>query len=58
MERERVHSLTIRERRRRAARWFAVRVALLLVLIGGLAYSAWFAPWAKAPHPVRIENVH
>ena len=57
MERERVHSLTIRERRRRAARWFAARVCLLLALIGGLAYSAWLAPWAKTPHPVQIETV-
>jgi hypothetical protein len=51
-----MHALTIRERRKRASRWFALRVCLLLVLIGGLAYSAWLAPWAKAPHPVRIET--
>lgn len=56
MERERVHSLTIRERRRRASRWFTLRVCLLLALIGGLAYSAWLAPWAKAAHPVRVET--
>jgi hypothetical protein len=52
-----MHPLTIRERRRRASSWFAARVCLLLVLIGGLAYSVWLAPWAKAPHPVRIEIV-
>jgi hypothetical protein len=57
MERERVHSLTIRERRRRASRWFTLRVCLLLVLIGGLAYSAWLAPFDKAAHPVRVETV-
>ena len=50
-------ALTIRERRRRASRWFALRVCVLVVLIGGLAYSAWLAPWAKAPHPVQIETV-
>jgi len=58
MERERVHSVTIRERRRKASRWFTVRVCLLLALIGGLAYSVWLSPWAKADHPVRIETVH
>jgi hypothetical protein len=57
MERERVHSLTIRERRRQASRWFTLRVCLLTALIGGLAYSAWLAPWAKADHPVRVEAV-
>jgi len=53
-----VHSVTIRERRRKASRWFTVRVCLLLALIGGLAYSVWLSPWAKADHPVRIETVH
>ena len=57
MERERMHALTIRERRRRAGRWFTLRVCLLLVLIGSVAYSAWLSPWAKAPHPVRVETV-
>ena len=57
MERERVHSVTIRERRRRASRWFTLRVCLLLSLIGGLAYSAWLAPWAKAARPVHVETV-
>ena len=57
MERERMHALTIRERRKQASRWFTLRVCLLLVLIGGLAYSAWLSPWAKASHPVRIETV-
>ena len=51
-----MHALTIHERRKRASRWFALRVCLLLFLIGGLAYSAWLAPWAKSPHPVRIET--
>ena len=52
-----MHALTIRERRKRASRWFNVRVFLLLAAIGGLAYSAWLSPWAKAPHPVQIETV-
>jgi cell division septal protein FtsQ len=44
----------LRERRRRAARWFLARVFVLLVLIGGVAYAAWFAPWAR---PVRHISV-
>lgn len=52
-----MHSLTIRERRKRASKWFTLRVCLLLVLTGGVAYSAWLAPWARAAHPVRVEMV-
>jgi hypothetical protein len=52
-----MHPLTIRERRRRSSRWFTLRVCLLLALIGGVAYSAWLAPWAKTPPPVRVETV-
>ncbi len=57
MERERVHSLTIRERRKQASRWFNFRVFLLLAMIGGLAYTAWQSPWAKAAGPVHITTV-
>ncbi len=42
--------ITIRERRRRAARAFVWRVSLLLLIMGAVAYAAWFAPWA---HPAR-----
>lgn len=45
----------LRERRKRAARWFTLRVGLLLILIGGIAYVSWFAPQARRPQPVRIE---
>ncbi len=48
--------MPIRERRRRATRWFLLRVLLLLVLIGAVTYSAWFAPWAKPVREVRIET--
>lgn len=45
----------LRERRKRASRWFALRVCLLLALIGGVAYAAWFAPQARRPLPVQLE---
>ena len=47
---------TLRERRQRATRWYVLRVLLLLGLIGGLTYSAWFAPWAKPVREIRIET--
>ncbi|HZO89193.1 MAG TPA: hypothetical protein VFB38_12735 [Chthonomonadaceae bacterium] len=49
--------LTMRERRRRATRRFVLRVCLLLLLMGAVTYSAWFAPWAKPVHNVEIERV-
>ncbi len=48
--------ITLRERRRRAGRWFLIRVGMLLLLMGLLAYSAWFAPWAKPVRHVPIET--
>ena len=45
----------LRERRRKATRWFVVRVCVLLLLIGAIAYSAWFAPWARPARQVRTE---
>lgn len=48
----------LRERRRRTARRFMVRVVLLLVLIGTVAYSAWFAPWARPVRQIPIEIAH
>ena len=45
----------LKERRRRAARWFLFRVSLLLLLIGGIAYSAWFAPWARPVREIKME---
>jgi cell division septal protein FtsQ len=47
--------ITIRERRRRAARAFAWRVSLLLLLMGTVAYAAWFAPWARPARNVEIQ---
>jgi cell division septal protein FtsQ len=44
----------IKERRRLAARAFAWRVALLLFLMGGVAYAAWFAPWARPARSVEV----
>ncbi|HLK55314.1 MAG TPA: hypothetical protein VKU00_02040 [Chthonomonadaceae bacterium] len=48
----------LRERRLRATRWYVLRVLLLLLLIGGLTYSAWFAPWAKLVQEVQVEVTH
>jgi cell division septal protein FtsQ len=50
MREQTAHLIPIKERRRRAARAFAWRVGLLLVLLGVVAYAAWLAPWAR---PVR-----
>ena len=47
--------ISIRERRRRATREYVLRVCLLLLLMGGVAYAAWFAPRA---HPARSVEVH
>jgi cell division septal protein FtsQ len=44
----------IKERRRRAARAFAWRVGLLLFLLGGVAYAAWLAPWARPARNVEL----
>jgi cell division septal protein FtsQ len=46
----------LRERRRRAARQFLVRVCALLLLIGAIVYSAWFAPWARPVRQIPIET--
>ena len=45
----------LRDRRRRATRRFVTRVCFLLLLIGGVAYAAWFAPWAR---PLKSIPVH
>lgn len=45
----------LRRQRQRKARNFALRVSLLLALIGGVAYAAWFAPWSRHAAPVKIE---
>lgn len=51
-------SLTpLRERRQRAARRFALRVTTLLLLMGGVVYAAWFAPWAKPLPQAPVERV-
>ena len=42
--------LPLKERRRRATRCFVIRVCVLLTLIGAIAYSAWWAPWARPSH--------
>ncbi len=45
----------IRDRRKKATRIFKWKVALLAVLIAGIAYSAWLAPWARARHTASVE---
>lgn len=47
----------LRQQRRRAARQFALRVFLLLALIAGVAYAAWFAPHSHHAPKVEIETV-
>ena len=43
-------------RRRKASNAFALRVALLLFLMAGIAYAAWFSPWAKPIHSIKMES--
>lgn len=45
------------KRRREAARGFAGRVALLSLLIGAIAYAAWFAPFAQPLKSVPVVPV-
>ena len=47
----------LRQQRKRAARQFALRVFLLLALIVGVAYAAWFAPASRHAPKVEIEAV-
>lgn len=44
-------------RRRTASRAFIVRVTLLIALIAGVAYFAWFSPWAKPVKSLKIESL-
>ena len=37
----------------RAASRFTLRVVLLFLVMVGIAYSAWFAPWTR-PVPIKI----
>jgi hypothetical protein len=47
-----------KERNQRAARSFILRVSFLLLLIGSVAYIAWFAPWARPIRTLQIETDH
>ena len=47
---------TLQQRRRDATRWFLLRVTLLIALTAGIAYAAWFAPWAKPARYVAVET--
>ena len=49
-----MRDLPLRERRRRATRRFLGRVCLLLLLIGGVTYAAWLAPWARPVRSIEI----
>ncbi|HLI47801.1 MAG TPA: hypothetical protein VKV18_03800 [Chthonomonas sp.] len=42
------------QRRARARRAFWLRVVLLVLLMLGVAYAAWFSPHALHPQPARI----
>jgi hypothetical protein len=44
------------ERKHKASQAFMLRVGILLALMGGVAYAAWFAPWAKPIHALKIET--
>lgn len=57
MQREEYRALSpLRERRRRATRLFVLRVCVLLLLIGAVTYSAWFAPWAQPVKEIPIKS--
>ncbi len=46
---------TLQQRRNSATRRHRARVVILMALIGGVSYAAWFAPWAKRAQTVQIE---
>ena len=43
--------------RRRSARAFGIVVFLLISLIIGLGYLAWFSPWARPIHTVKVDTI-
>ena len=45
------------DRRRRSSQAFLLRIALLMLSIAGIAYTAWLAPWAKPRHSLKVETV-
>lgn len=45
----------IKQQRKRAARLYVLRVLFVLLLMGGVAYAAWFAPGSRHAPPVRVE---
>ena len=44
------------DRRRRSAQSFLLRAFTLVTLIGGVAYLAWFSPWARPIHSLTVES--
>jgi hypothetical protein len=48
--------MTLQERRNREKRHFYLKVGLLLSLMSGIAYAAWFAPWARPLQEIPIER--
>ena len=48
---------SLKARRRRAKRLFVLRFTLVISLMAGITYSAWFARWAHAPRSIPIDIV-
>ncbi len=44
----------LQERRKAATLGFRFRVFVLVLLIGGLAYGAWFAKWTRPIHTALV----
>jgi cell division septal protein FtsQ len=47
----------LRDKERRAQRAFYRRIALISLLMIGIAYAAWFAPWARPIRHVPVETI-
>ncbi len=43
-----------KKKKKSASPWFLIQLLMIFVLMGGIAYSAWFAPWARPIKSVTV----
>ena len=51
------YDTTPNERRRKSTLAFVLRIGLMVTLMTGVAYAAWFAPWARPIRTLQVEIV-